>query len=116
MTLTDVDAAALFARLGSLEDIVGRMACPRARRGLRHSQRSLIAIILCAVISGAQGPTAIGEWVKRLPPTMLRRLRCRRTADGRYEPRPSPRSGVCCRRSISRPWSGAWGIGCTRRA
>ncbi|WP_168185510.1 ISAs1 family transposase [Acidiferrobacter sp. SPIII_3] len=83
MTLTDVDAAALFARLGSLED-------PRARRGLRHSQRSLIAIILCAVISGAQGPTAIGEWVKRLPPTMLRRLRCRRTADGRYEPPSEP--------------------------
>ncbi|AWP23979.1 ISAs1 family transposase [Acidiferrobacter sp. SPIII_3] len=83
MTLTDVDAAALFARLGSLED-------PRARRGLRHSQRSLIAIILCAVISGAQGPTAIGEWVKRLPPAMLRRLRCRRTADGRYEPPSEP--------------------------
>ena len=81
--LTDADAQALFARLGSLED-------PRARRGLRHSQRSLIAIILCAVISGAQGPTAIGEWVKRLPPTMLRRLRCRRSADGRYEPPSEP--------------------------
>ena len=83
MTLTDADAAALFARLGSLED-------PRARRGRRHSQRSLIAIILCAVISGAQGPTAIGEWVKRLPPAMLRRLRCRRTADGHYEPPSEP--------------------------
>ena len=83
MILTDADAAALFARLGSLGD-------PRAKRGLRHSQRSLIAIILCAVISGAQGPTAIGEWVKRLPPAMLRRLRCRRTADGRYEPPSEP--------------------------
>ena len=83
MILTDADAAALFARLGSLGD-------PRAKRGLRHSQRSLIAIILCAVISGAQGPTAIGEWVKRLPPAMLRRLRCRRTADGHYEPPSEP--------------------------
>ena len=83
MTLTDADATALFARLGSLED-------PRARRGRRHSQRSLIAIIVCAVISGAQGPTAIGEWVKRLPPAMLRRLRCRRTADGHYEPPSEP--------------------------
>jgi hypothetical protein len=77
MTLTDVDAAALFARLGSLED-------PRARRGLRHSQRSLIAIILCAVISGAQGPTAIGEWVKRLPPAIIARK-------GGHRPRKQPR-------------------------
>ena len=46
--------------------------------------------MLCAVISGAQGPTAIGEWVRRLPPAMLRRLRCRRTADGHYEPPSEP--------------------------
>jgi len=83
MTLTDADAAALFSRLDNIED-------PRARRGLRHSQRSLLAIILCAVISGAQGSTAIGEWVKRLTPQMLRRLRCRRTDDGRYEPPSEP--------------------------
>ena len=83
MTLTDADATALFARLGSLED-------PRARRGLRHTQRSLIAIVLCAVISGAQGPMAISEWVKRLTPAMLRRLRCRRTVDGHYEPPSEP--------------------------
>lgn len=81
MTLRDADARALFARLQAMDD-------PRARRGRRHHQRSLLAIILCAVISGAQGSTAIGEWVKRLPVAMLRRLRCRRGADGSYE-RPS---------------------------
>ena len=81
MTLTDDDAHALFARLEAIAD-------PRARRGRRHHQRALLAIILCAVISGAQGSTAIGEWVKRLPAAMLRRLRCRRGADGSYE-RPS---------------------------
>ena len=42
------------------------------------------------MISGAQGSTAIGEWVKRLPPAMLRRLRCRRGADGSYEPPSEP--------------------------
>lgn len=83
MTLTDADAAALFSRLDNIED-------PRARRGRRHSQRSVLAIILCAVISGAQGSTAIGEWALRLTPQMLRRLRCRRTAEGRYAPPSEP--------------------------
>lgn len=83
MTLSDADAHALFARLEAMDD-------PRARRGRRHHQRSLLAIILCAVVSGAQGSTAIGEWVKRLPAAMLRRLRCRRGAQGRYEPPSEP--------------------------
>jgi len=81
MTLSDADAYALFDRLDSLQD-------PRARRGMRHHQRSVLATILCAVVSGAQGSTAISEWVKRLSIPMLRRLRCRRAADGSYE-RPS---------------------------
>ena len=71
----------MFARLDQLDDI-------RGKRGRRHAQRSLVATILCAVVSGAQGSTAISEWVQRLSPAMLRRLRCRRLADGRYE-RPS---------------------------
>ncbi len=78
MTLTDADAQSLFARLEAIDD-------PRARRGMRHQQRSLLATILCAVISGAQGSTAIAEWVQRLSVAMLRRLRCRRANDGSYE-------------------------------
>ncbi len=83
MTLADADAAALFQRLDNIED-------PRAKRGRRHNQRSVLAIVLCAVISGAQGSTAIGEWAQRLTPPMLRRLRCRRTAEGNYEPPSEP--------------------------
>jgi DDE_Tnp_1-associated/Transposase DDE domain len=83
MTLSEADAAALFSRLDHIED-------PRARRGRRHHQRSVLATILCAVVSGAQGSTAISEWVKRLPPAMLRRLRCRRATNGRYEPPSEP--------------------------
>ena len=71
----------MFARLDQIDDI-------RGKRGRRHAQRSLVATILCAVVSGAQGSTAISEWVQRLSPAMLRRLRCRRLANGRYE-RPS---------------------------
>lgn len=83
MTLSDVDAEALFARLRAIED-------RRARRGRRHHQGALLAGIVCAVVSGAQGSTAISEWLKRLTPAMLRRLRCRRGAEGRYEPPSEP--------------------------
>jgi hypothetical protein len=79
MVLTDADARDLFARLAQIPD-------PRAKRDTRHSQRSLLAIVLCATISGAQGSTAIREWVQRLSPAMWRRLRCRRGDDGCYKP------------------------------
>lgn len=81
MMLSRSDAAALFARLDQVDD-------HRARRGRRHHQRSLVAIILCAVISAAQGSTAIAEWLQRLTPNMLDRLRCRRRVGGGHE-RPS---------------------------
>jgi hypothetical protein len=81
MTLSDSDAAGLFARLDAIEH-------PRQRRGRRHHQRSILACIICAVVSGAQGSTAIAQWVQRLSAPMLRRLRCRRGTDGSYE-RPS---------------------------
>lgn len=81
MRLSDEDAAQLFERLDEVDD-------PRRRRGRRHHQRSLLACTLCAVISGAQGSTAIAQWIKRLDRHMLRRLRCRRDEQGNYE-RPS---------------------------
>jgi len=81
MTLSDAQAHALLTRIGRIEEV-------RARRGRRHSQRSLLACILCAVVSGAKGSTEIGEWIERMTPAMLRQLRCRRNATGQYE-RPS---------------------------
>jgi hypothetical protein len=81
MALNDQDAQALFAQLKLIND-------PRSKRGLRHSQHSLLAMMVCAVISGASGAKAIAEWVGRLNPAMLRRLRCRRSASGQFE-RPS---------------------------
>ena len=81
MTLSDSDAADLFARLDAIADW-------RQRRGRRHHQRSILACIICAVISSAQGSSAISQWVKRLSAPMLRRLRCRRDTEGCYE-RPS---------------------------
>ncbi len=60
------------------------MTITRARRGRRHSLRSLLACILCAVVSGAKGSSEIGEWIERMTPTMLRQVRCRRNAAGEY--------------------------------
>ena len=77
MTLSDAQAQELLSRIGRIEDV-------RARRGRRHSQRSLLACILCAVVSGAKGSTEIGEWIARMSPAMLRQLRCRRNAAGQY--------------------------------
>ena len=100
MQLSATDAGALFARLASLDS-------PCARRRRRHGQHLLPAIVLCAVISGGQGPIAIAKRGRRRPPPMLC---CCRAADGRYEPSPSPRSAAYSRPSISRRLRRNWGI------
>ena len=48
----------------------------RKARGLRHSQASILAIAMCAVISGSKSFLAIGEWANRCTQNMLKRLGC----------------------------------------
>ena len=48
----------------------------RKARGLRHSQAAILAIAMCAVISGSKSFLAIGEWANRGTQTMLKRLGC----------------------------------------
>ena len=74
MQLSDTEAESLLARLALLAD-------PRSRQGRRHSQRSVLAVAVCAVISGARGSNAIAEWGQRASQSLLRRLRCRREPD-----------------------------------
>lgn len=50
---------------------------PRHRRGIRHSQLSVLACAICAVLCGARNFLAIGEWVANQPQTVLKRLGCR---------------------------------------
>jgi predicted transposase YbfD/YdcC len=45
-------------------DLLGRMPDPRQRRGIRHPVGALIAVAVCAVMAGARGFTAIGEWTR----------------------------------------------------
>lgn len=47
-----------------LIDLLGRMPDPRRRRGVRHPVGPLIAVAVCAVMAGARGFTAIGEWAR----------------------------------------------------
>lgn len=70
LRLSQADAHSLLERLARLPD-------PRFRRGRRHSQRSVLAVAVCAVVSGARGASAIAEWASRASPALLARLRCR---------------------------------------
>jgi hypothetical protein len=70
MHLSDEDADSLVRRLQALPDV-------RTPAGRRHNLASMLALAICAVISGARGSNAIAEWGQRATQPMLRRLRCR---------------------------------------
>ncbi len=65
----------------SLRDALSRLADPRKRRGIRHSQVSVLLVAIAAMISGSLSFRAMGEWVKTLPQDLLERLGCRRHPD-----------------------------------
>jgi len=74
----------LLAALAKLKD-------PRKRRGIRHSQISILAVAVCACLSGARSYAAIGEWAAALPQDLLRRLGCKWHEDKRrYIPPSEP--------------------------
>ena len=49
----------------------------RKKRGIRHSQISILAVAICALLSGSKSFIAIGEWAASLNQEMLKRLGCR---------------------------------------
>ena len=54
----------LLAHLSALPD-------PRDRRGVRHRLAGVLAVAVCAVLSGAKSLAAIGEWAADAPPEVL---------------------------------------------
>lgn len=54
-----------------------RIPDPRRAQGRRHPLASVLAIATAAVLCGARGYQAIGEWAKALNPQALARFRCR---------------------------------------
>ena len=57
-----------------LLDLLGQVADPRARRGVRHQFVGVLAVALAAVLAGARSFTAIGEWVADADAGVLARL------------------------------------------
>ncbi|RSM56829.1 ISAs1 family transposase, partial [Kibdelosporangium aridum] len=57
------------------------MPDPRARRGVRHSAGSLLALAAAAVLAGARSFVAIGEWIADVPQHILAAL------GARFDPR-----------------------------
>jgi hypothetical protein len=84
MNLSAQQAADLLDCLLQLPD-------PRKARGIRHCKVSVLALAICAVLSGAFSYVAIAEWGRRCSQSMLRRLRCRKNPrTGRFEPPSEP--------------------------
>lgn len=54
---------------------------PRDRRGRRHTVAALLAVAVCAVLTGARGFTAIAQWAKDAGPARLAVLGMNRVAD-----------------------------------
>ena len=69
MKITASQAQELKKVLKSIPDI-------RKANGLRHPQASILAIAICAVLSGCRSFVAIGEWASRCTQNMLKRLGC----------------------------------------
>lgn len=72
----DLNRVAIGGKGGLLEALA-ELKDPRKRRGIRHSQVSILAVAVCACLSGARSYAAIGEWAAELPQDLLRRLGCR---------------------------------------
>jgi hypothetical protein len=62
---------------GGLIDVLQEIPDPRDRRGRIHSFVSILAISVCAILSGARSYEAIAEWARRLTDSERRKFRCR---------------------------------------
>ena len=71
--LIDVEKLPLEGQ-GGLFDVLRGVPDKRERRGLRHQLHSLLAMTICATLSGARSFTAMGEWAADQPRETLKRL------------------------------------------
>ena len=62
---------------GGLLDYLTEIRDLRKPRGVRHTQISILAVAVCALLSGAKSFTGLGEWAAHLSQELLKRLGCR---------------------------------------
>lgn len=66
--------ARVVSEQADLVTLLGQVPDPRKRRGVRHPVAGLLAVAVSAVVAGAQGFTAIGEWARDAGGDVLARL------------------------------------------
>jgi len=70
MKLTEKQAQSMKQQLKGIPDL-------RKARGKRHSVVTVLAIAICAMLSGSKHYNSIWEWTRRASQSMLKRLGCR---------------------------------------
>jgi hypothetical protein len=73
LPMIDVNRLPLEGK-GGLIEMLRTLVDPRHARGVRHPLVTVVAISVCAALSGARGFKAIAEWAKDLTRETLRRL------------------------------------------
>jgi predicted transposase YbfD/YdcC len=74
----DAPAALAPEQYRDLLDYLAQVADPRHRRGRRHTLTAVLAVAVCAVLTGARSLAAIGEWASDAPGQVLAALGVRR--------------------------------------
>jgi len=83
-TMIDLNVASIETK-GGLIDCLAEVSDPRKKRGIRHTNLSVLAVAICAILSGELTFAAIGEWAANLTQDLLKRFECRRHPDtGKY--------------------------------
>ena len=73
--MVDLNTVSIESK-GGLLDYLTLLNDSRKKRGIRHSQISILAVAICALLSGSKCFIAIGEWAANLNQEMLKRLGC----------------------------------------
>ncbi len=76
-TMIDINRLPLQEQ-GGLMDLLQEIVDPRKPRGVRHPVVTVVAIAICAALSGARSFTAIAEWAQTLSCEALRKLSSKR--------------------------------------
>jgi predicted transposase YbfD/YdcC len=88
--ITDLNQA-VIEQPGGLLQRLEKLVDVRKRRGVRHTWVSVFAVATCAILSGADGFRAIGDWAQSLSQENLEHLGCRfNERTKRYEPPSEP--------------------------
>ena len=77
VTASDTESVTALERVADLRKYLDQVPDPRARRGVRHSAGSLLALAAAAVLAGARSFAAIGEWIADVPQRVLAKLGAR---------------------------------------